>query len=173
MPAYLYCSPPVPAAVGKVYLDLFNAAGSGKVVDVRGLWLVPKIDVALTGLVAVRGDLYRTTTAGTGGAAAVRDNAASAAPDPAGGAFSKYAESDPDLPALVTARVAPAGGAALGRWLLPWQPKARDYSKGPSGRRSSPARAWVGRATRAGHARTSPRRCPARRASCSSSAWRA
>lgn len=113
-------SPPIPAGANKLYLDLFNATGSGKSLDIRGIFAVPKLDVAVTGLVAIRMDLYRTSAVGTGGTAAVRDNAASAAPDPAGGSFFRPDESLGALPAQITARTAPTGGATISRWLMPF-----------------------------------------------------
>jgi len=116
LPSYLYTSPPITAGASKLWLDIFNATGSGKVMDIRGLWIIPKLDVALTGVVAVRLDLYRTSAVGTGGTAASTD---SATVDVAGGNFTKFDETNTAVPAQITGRVAPAGGATISRWLFP------------------------------------------------------
>jgi hypothetical protein len=113
---YLYCSPPIAVGSNKLFLDLFNATGSGRVIDIRGIWLQPKLDVAVTGAVGTRLDLYRTSAIGTGGTAASVD---SATVDVAGGNFTKMDESLAALPAQITARVGPAGGATISRWLFP------------------------------------------------------
>lgn len=116
LPTYFYCTPPIAAAASKVYCDLFNATGSGKVMDIRGIWLIPKLDVAVAGVVSVRMDLYRTSSVGTGGTAASID---SATVDVGGGNFTRFDENNTALPAQITARVAPAGGAVISRWLFP------------------------------------------------------
>ena len=116
LPTYFYCSPPIAVGVSKLLVDIFNATGSGKVMDVRGVWLVPKLDVAVTGAVSVRIDLYRTSAVGTGGTAASVD---SATVDVAGGNLTKFDESNSAIPAQITARVAPSGGATISRWLFP------------------------------------------------------
>lgn len=116
LPTYFYCTPPIAVGANKLLADLFNATGSGKVMDVRGVWLIPKLDVAVTGVVAVRIDLYRTSAVGTGGTAASTD---SATPDVGGGNFTKFDESNAAVPAQITARVAPTAGATISRWLFP------------------------------------------------------
>ena len=116
LPTYFYCSPPIAVGANKLLVDLFNATGSGKVMDIRGVWLVPKLDVAVTGAVAVRVDLYRTSAVGTGGTAASVD---SATPDVGGGNFTKFDESNAAIPSQITARVIPTGGATISRWMFP------------------------------------------------------
>jgi hypothetical protein len=116
LPTYFYCSPPIAVGASKLMIDLFNATGSGKVMDIRGLWLSPKLDVAVTGVVGVRLDLFRTSAVGTGGTAASVD---SATVDVGGGNLTKFDEDNTAIPAQITARVAPAGGATISRWLFP------------------------------------------------------
>ena len=116
LPTYFYCSPPIAVGANKLLVDLFNATGSGKVMDIRGVWLVPKLDVAVTSAVAVRVDLYRTSAVGTGGTAASVD---SATPDVGGGNFTKFDESNAAIPSQITARVIPTGGATISRWMFP------------------------------------------------------
>lgn len=116
LPTYFYCTPPQVASGSKLHADIFNATGSGKIMDIRGVWLIQKLDVAVTGLVGVRMDLYRTSAVGTGGTAAAVD---SATIDVAGGNFTKFDESNAAIPAQITARATPTGGATISRWLFP------------------------------------------------------
>lgn len=116
LPTYFYCSPPIAVGSEKLLVDIFNATGSGKVMDIRGAWLIPKLDAALTGALAVRVDLYRTSAVGTGGTAASAD---SATRDVGGGNFTKFDESNAAIPSQITARVVPTGGATISRWLFP------------------------------------------------------
>lgn len=116
LPTYFYCSPPILVGASKLLVDIFNATGSGKVMDVRGVWLIPKLDAAVTGALAVRVDMYRTSTVGTGGTAASTD---SPTIDVGGGNFTKFDESNAAIPAQITARATPTGGATISRWLFP------------------------------------------------------
>ena len=116
LPTYFYCTPPIAVGANKLLADLFNATASGKVMDIRGIWAIPKLDAAVTGALGIRIDLYRTSAVGTGGTAAQTD---SPTPDVGGGNFTKFDESNAAIPAQITARVAPAGGATISRWLFP------------------------------------------------------
>jgi hypothetical protein len=116
LPTYYFVTAPAPVGADKLYLDLFNATGSLKIVDIRGLWIIPKTDVVVTGALAIRIDLYRTSAVGTGGStmaykSATRDNAAGTIfPSDTGNAA---------LPAQITARVNPTGGATISEWCFP------------------------------------------------------
>ena len=129
LPTYFYCSPPIAVGANKLWLDIFNATGSGKVMDIRGVWLIPKLDAAVTGALAVRLDLYRTSAIGTGGTAASTDSATVAV---GGGNFTKFDENNTAIPAQITARVAPTGGATISRWLFPsnYAPEETNTSMG-------------------------------------------
>lgn len=116
LPTYGLITPPITVGADKLLLDIFNATGSGKVMDIRGAWLIPKLDVAVTGAVAVRVDMFRTSAVGTGGTALAVD---SATRDVAGGNIWKYDESNAAVPAQITARNSPTGGATKSRWLFP------------------------------------------------------
>lgn len=116
LPTYGLITPPIAVGVDKLLLDLFNASGSGKVVDVRGIWLIPKLDAAVTGALAVRVDAYRTSAVGTGGSTVAAD---SATRDVSTGTTWKFDENNAAIPAQITARVAPTGGATISRWLFP------------------------------------------------------
>lgn len=116
LPTYFYASPPSVAGASKLHWDIYNATASGKLMDVRGVWLIPKLDVTATVVVGTRIDTYRTSAVGTGGTAAATD---SATPDVGGGNFTKFDESNAAIPAQITARVLPTGGATISRWLFP------------------------------------------------------
>lgn len=112
---YIYATPTVAVGASKLYFDLFNATGSGKVIDVRGIWIIPATDVALVGALGVRYDLYRTSAVGTGGTAAAYK---SATPDVAGGNINPIDTNNAALPAQITARWLPTGGATIAQWLF-------------------------------------------------------
>ncbi len=113
--SYLYATPTVAVGASKLYFDLFNATGSGKIIDVRGIWIIPATDVALTGALGVRYDLYRTSAVGTGGTAAAYK---SATPDVAGGNINPFDTNNAALPAQITARWLPTAGATIAQWLF-------------------------------------------------------
>ncbi len=116
LPTYFYCTPPIASGASKLMFDLFNASGSGRVMDIRGMWSIVKTDVAVTGTVSARFDLFRTSAVGTGGSGSTTGGATA---DPAGGNLTSFDESNAAIPAQITARVAPTGGATSMRWLFP------------------------------------------------------
>jgi hypothetical protein len=85
------------AAARTTHFDIFNAVGSGVVLEVCGIYIIPAL-VAVTG-VGLTWEILRTTAVGTGGTPLTprsRDTANAA------------------LPAQVTARSKPTGGATSG-----------------------------------------------------------
>ena len=113
---YMWATPLAVVGANKLYADLFNATGSGKVLDIRGIWAIPKTDVAVAGALGIRLDLYRTSAVGTGGTAAAYK---SATPDVAGGNINPFDTDNASLPAQITARHLPTGGATIAQWLFP------------------------------------------------------
>lgn len=116
LPTYLYATPAAAVGASKLYFDLFNASGSGKVIDIRGIWIIPKTDVAVTGALGIRVDLYRTSAVGTGGTA---HSYKSATPDVGGGNICPMDTNNAALPSQITARWLPTGGATISEWVLP------------------------------------------------------
>ena len=116
LPTYMWATPLAVVGANKLYADLFNATGSGKVIDIRGIWAIPKTDVAVAGALGIRLDLYRTSAVGTGGTAAAYK---SATPDVAGGNINPFDTDNAALPAEITARHLPTGGATIAQWLFP------------------------------------------------------
>lgn len=111
-PRYRFISTSSTVGANKVHCDLFNATGSGVVLRVRSVFVYPDFDTAVTGVVALEAALTRTTTVGTGGTAATNESTSLTAPT-----ISKLDTASPSLPAQVTARLAPAGGATAGAYL--------------------------------------------------------
>jgi hypothetical protein len=116
LPTYLYATPAAAVGIDKLYFDLFNATASGKVIDVRGIWCIPKTDVAVVGALGIRVDIYRTSAVGTGGTA---HSYKSATRDVAGGNICPMDTANATLPAQITARWLPTGGATISEWMLP------------------------------------------------------
>lgn len=111
-PSYLLWIPPQAAAASKIYFDLYNATGSGKTIEVNGIWPISKSDVAVTGAVSIEASLIRTSAVGTGGTAITTSTSAATA---------GIAKKDPNnaaLPAQITARLVPTGGATAEALLL-------------------------------------------------------
>ena len=111
-PRYRLVIPGQAVGANKVYCDLFNATGSGKVIKILSVFVYPDIDTAVTGVVGVEVALTRTTAVGTGGTAAVNDGTTLTA-----ATISRFDTSDAVVPAQITARSAPAGGATAGAYL--------------------------------------------------------
>ncbi len=82
------------AAARTTHADLFNAVGSGKLIRVLGVYIVPTL-TAVTGI-GLTWEIIRTSDVGTGGTGIT--------PVP-------YDSASAALPAQITARKKPAGGA--------------------------------------------------------------
>ncbi len=108
-PGYRLFVPIQAVGANKVFFDLFNAAGSGK--SLRILSVIPIVSgaVVVTGTLAVDLFLTRTGTVGTGGTAASKDSSSLTAPS-----LSLMDPGSAILPAGVTARITPTGGATPG-----------------------------------------------------------
>jgi hypothetical protein len=117
-PVYRLRVPASTVGANKVHCDLFNASGSGVTIRVLAAFCFPDIDTAVTGVVAAEVALTRTTAVGTGGTTAAANEASLTLPG--------ITSMDTDyaaLPAQITARSGPAGGATAGavvaqRWVF-------------------------------------------------------
>lgn len=114
LPAFGLVIPSAAVGAGKVYFDLHNAAAAGTVVRLKKLFAVVATDVAVTGVVGVRLDVMRTSTAGTGGNAA----ATTASASKTAAAMWPF-DAVSALPSGVTARFGPTGGSTDEQWLFP------------------------------------------------------
>lgn len=111
LPAFGLVIPPSAVGASKIYFDLHTTTSR---LRLRKLFAVPATDVALTGAVGVRVDVTRTSAVGTGGTAATTTASTSkTAP-----AFWAY-DGATALPAGITARTVPTGGATDEQWLFP------------------------------------------------------
>lgn len=108
-PVYRLTIPPQAVGASKVFADLFNATGSAKVLRVLSAIAFVNSDTAVSGTVGLQVSLTRTTAVGSGGTAATADGTSQTA-----GVLSKMDTASAALPAQITARVAPAGGATAG-----------------------------------------------------------
>ena len=99
------------SAVGanKVHYDLWN--GSASTIEIHGIWVNNDFAVGVTGTVAMRIDLFRTTAVGTTGTLFTFENTAATETitrmDPAGAT----------LAAGISMRKAPGGGATTGAFV--------------------------------------------------------
>lgn len=98
IPTYFFSTAMAAGAAAKIYMDIFNATGSGKIAKLRGLYVVSNSAV-VTG-VPVQWTLARTTSVGSSASATLTAGVADL--------------SDPAIPTQVTARHAPTAGAATG-----------------------------------------------------------
>lgn len=105
---YCFFVPPQAAGANKVHLDLFNAS-TNRDVEVVSVQPIMSGAVAVVGTLAVDLYLTRTTAVGTGGTAATAEGTALNA-----AAVAKLDPDSPALPATITMRAAPSGGATAG-----------------------------------------------------------
>ncbi len=112
----LYQEPRVMTAAATDLFDLFNATGSGVVLEVQGLWLLHHFSAATAFTLPWRFDVIRTTAVGTGGTVNSVD---AAAPTTGIVSLNKMDTANAALPAQVTARSVPTAGATAGTLLFP------------------------------------------------------
>lgn len=118
LPQYRLICPSQAVGANKVFLDLFNATGSGVVIRVLSAYCYVDNDTAVTGTLGVEVNLTRTTAVGTGGTAATADGTSLTAIT-----ISKMDTANAALSANITARSSPTGGATAGalvgqRWVF-------------------------------------------------------
>lgn len=108
MGKYILLSGDIAVGASKLYLDLFNAVGSGYKVIVDGIYIRPTSDVAATGVVSARHNILRTNAVGTSGTSVGYANTSET-----GSTISPLDSQDSALPSGITSRVAPTGGATI------------------------------------------------------------
>lgn len=118
LPQYRLIYPSQAVGANKVFLDLFNATGSGVSLRILSAFCYVDNDTAVTGTLGVEVDLTRTTAVGTGGTAATSNGTSLTAIT-----LSAMDTANPALSASITARSAPTGGATAGallgqRWVF-------------------------------------------------------
>lgn len=109
LPTYTWWLPGQVVGASKLHADIFNAVGSGKILEMRGLWAIPKSDVAVVGALGIEIGLYRTSAFGTGGTAHTYNGGSAATAH----VITPVDTANASLPAQITARSAPTGGATI------------------------------------------------------------
>ena len=113
LPAFGLMIPPAAVGASKLYFDLFNGSAAN-ILRMRKLFAVVATDVAVTGALGVRLDVFRTSAIGTGGTAATTA-ASTSTTAPGFWAFN----SNNALVSGVTAHTVPTGGATSQQFLFP------------------------------------------------------
>lgn len=118
LPQYRLICPSQAVGANKVFLDLFNATGSGVSLRILSAFCYVDNDTAVTGTLGVEVSLTRTTAVGTGGTAATSNGTSLTAIT-----LSTMDTNNPALSASITARSSPTGGATAGallgqRWVF-------------------------------------------------------
>lgn len=118
LPQYRMICPAQAVGANKVFVDLFNATGSGVAIRVLSAYCYVDNDTAVTGTLGVEINLTRTTAVGTGGTAATTNGTSLTAIT-----LSAMDTANPALSANITARSSPTGGATAGalvgqRWVF-------------------------------------------------------
>jgi hypothetical protein len=108
-PQYKFLSGVSAAGANQVHFDLFNASGSGKTMRVISVKAIKDGSVAVTGTLMVKLYLTFTSAVGTGGTAHTENNTTIT-----GVSISEVSAANAALPAQVTARARPTGGATAG-----------------------------------------------------------
>lgn len=117
-PAYILGQTPrVTTAAATDLFDLFNATGSGKIIRIRGIYLVVEITAASAIIPSFKFSVIRTSAVGTGGTGSVFEGAASPTTGLLGIARLSTADAS-TLPAQITARALPTAGATAAHWLF-------------------------------------------------------
>lgn len=111
---WTYVVPSAAVGANKVYLDLFNATGSGKVIKILGIFPLVDTDTAVVGALGIETVATRTSTVGTGGTTCVTS---SATINVAGGSVYPNDTNNTALPAQITCRHLPTGGGTVAAWL--------------------------------------------------------
>lgn len=118
LPQYRLICPSQAVGSNKVFVDLFNATGSGGSLRILSAYCYADNDTAVTGTLGVEVNLTRTTAIGTGGTAATTNGTSLTAIT-----ISSFDTAAAALSANITARSAPTGGATAGalvgqRWVF-------------------------------------------------------
>lgn len=111
LPSYSFFIKTSAGAANKLHFDLFNASGSGKLLELRGLWIAPQLTAAVTGTVSPDFDVYRTSAVGTGGTTIGYKQTTFPS-------ISPMDTTNAALPAQVTMRAGPTAGATISEALF-------------------------------------------------------
>jgi hypothetical protein len=105
---YILNTGEITSGASKVFADLFNAVTSGSRVIVSGIYIKPKSDVAVTGVVSPKFGFYLTTAIGASG-----QNVAYASSSATAASIIPLNSEQAPLPTGITARTSPTAGATI------------------------------------------------------------
>lgn len=111
-PRYRFISGASPVAANKTHCHLFNGVGSGKVMRILSVFVYPKIDTAVTGVVAVEVALARTSTDATNGTIVLQNISGIG-----GATVSQFDLDDPGVPTEIRFVLNPTTGMNNGAYL--------------------------------------------------------
>lgn len=111
LPSYTFFIKTSAGAAAKIHFDLFNGVGSGALIELRGLWLMPQLLATVTGTISVDFDLFRTSAVGTSGSVVPYKSATFPS-------ISPMDTANAALNANITMRAAPTGGATTSEALF-------------------------------------------------------
>jgi len=126
-PQYRFLTGVSAAGSNKVHFDLFNASGSGKTMKIISVKAIKDGSVAVTGVLGIKLYLTFTSAVGTTGSVHTENNTTIT-----GVSISEASAANAALPAGVTGRLAPGGGATAGavigtRNIMPEETNASSY----------------------------------------------
>lgn len=109
LPTYSWWVPTAAVGANKLYADIFNAVGSGKIIEVRGIWAIPDTDTAVVGALGIQILFLRTSAVGTGGTVPTYNGGIVETT----GTIVPVDTNNSALPVQITARALPTAGATI------------------------------------------------------------
>lgn len=113
MPTYSWWIPGQAAAASKLFGDIYNSSASTYLVEVRGIWAIPKTDVANAAAVALEVMLCRTNAIGTSGTTNLYQTGTGSSQHTISPFDTTNSSSPFSGTSTVSARMLPAGGATI------------------------------------------------------------
>lgn len=132
LPTYSWLIPAVAVGASKLYADMYNSSASTSIVEIRGLWGIPKSDIAVTGVLGVEVGLYRTNAIGTSGTTFTYNGGTGTTATHVITPYDTDNTSSVFSASGITARYLPAGGATIaavywGQYLFTEETNAATY----------------------------------------------
>ena len=109
---YILNTNEIAAGSNKIFLDLWNSAGSESKLLIKSIRVLTKTDVAATGVVSVRHNIFRTTSQSTGGTTIPYNST-----NPATATITQWDTRMSSLPAGIIAKTAPSGAGNIGQFI--------------------------------------------------------
>jgi len=132
LPTYAWWLPGQAAAAGKLYGDIYNSSASTYIVEVRGIWAIPKTDVANAAVLPIEVLICRTNAIGTSGTTNLYQTGTGSSqhnitPFDTGNSSGPFSGTS-----TVSARLVPAGGATIAtlwwsQYIFPEETNAGTY----------------------------------------------